>query len=130
MSQDSQSPCILTFDTAVYRLSALKKAAYKFSGQYRINIAVVEDGQATMTVSCADPSVGMQSVLSALQREVTDQELREVILEETVGIRNLLLAQAFSATSLIEPNVDTEDYMSDPLGVSAPDVAPPPQSQS
>jgi hypothetical protein len=42
--------------------------------------------------------------------EVLDQELREIIAEETVGIRDLLLAQAFSKTSLIDPELETCDY--------------------
>jgi hypothetical protein len=42
--------------------------------------------------------------------EVLDQELRETIAEETAGIRNLLLAQAFSKTSLIDPELETADY--------------------
>ena len=129
MSQMS-CPHMLTFDTAVYRLSALKKAAYKFSGRYLVSVALTGEKQATISVSCNDPAIDLQSVLHDIHREVTDQELRELILEETAGVRNLLMAQAFSATSLIETNVDTQDYLADPLGITAPDVTPSRQPRS
>lgn len=129
MSSSSSSTCVLIFDTAVYRLTALKKAAYKFSGRCIVNIELTGDRHATLTVQSSDPSAALQPLITAIHREVIDQELREVILEETSGLRNLLLAQAFSATSLIEPRVDTEDYTSDPLGITASDAAPPVNSK-
>jgi His-Xaa-Ser system protein HxsD len=42
--------------------------------------------------------------------EVLDQDLRETVAEETTGIRNLLLAQAFSKTSLIDSELETGEY--------------------
>lgn len=125
MSFSSPSICVLTFDTAVYRLTALKKAAYKFSGRCMVNIELIGERHATLTIQSPDSSADVQSLAASIHREVADQELREVILEETSGVRNLLLAQAFSATSLIEPRVDTPDYTSDPLGITASDAVPP-----
>ena len=100
---------LLTFDTSVYRLSAIKKAAYKFGGHF---YALVEQHEHITEVrlrpkeSCASPD----TLAGEFCNEVLDQELRETIAEETAGIRNLLLAQAFSKTSLIDPELETGEY--------------------
>lgn len=112
---------ILTYDTTVYRLSAIKKAIYKFSGRCLLNIVSQGDREAKVFVNCPDTSVNLQELLREIQREVTDQELREMVMEETVGVRNLLLAQAFSATSLITPDEGSVAYEDDPSGISVPD---------
>ena len=49
--------------------------------------------------------------------EVLDQELREAVAQETEAVRNLLLAQAFSATSLLDEMGDTGDYRADCLAI-------------
>jgi len=55
------------------------------------------------------------------QNEVLDQELREAVAEETKGIQNLLLAQAFSATSLLDPLGECADEGVDPLNIRSSD---------
>ena len=44
--------------------------------------------------------------------EVLDQELREEIASESRGVRDLLLAHAFSKTSLIDSEMETAEYNS------------------
>ncbi len=122
MSSGSIRQTILMFDTAVYRLTAIKKAVYKFSGRCLINIQLVGERQVRLTVECQDAAINVEDLKREIQCEVTDQELREVILDETAGVRNLLLAEAFSATSLIEPEGTDADYLLDPLQISDPDA--------
>lgn len=121
MNTNSLPLAVLTFDTAVYRLTALKKAAYRLSGRCAVTIDLVGDRTATLSLHCPDSSADLQDLIREVHREVTDQELREVVLAETAGIRNLLLAQAFSATSLIDPEEETIDYRLDPMGIRPSD---------
>lgn len=119
---------VCTFDTAVYRLSAIKKAAYKLSGRCIVNIELPDPRAARITLQCHDASADLPTILADFHREVTDQELREVVADETTAVRGLLLAQAFSQTSLIAPDLEDADYLADPKGISASDAFPPRQS--
>jgi His-Xaa-Ser system protein HxsD len=100
------------FDRKVYKLSAVKKAAYKYGGLF--HFVIEETGTATV-VSLKPTAACRNSEEAAGQfcNEVLDQELREEIASETSGVRDLLLAHAFSKTSLIDSEMETADY--DPL---------------
>lgn len=121
MSTSFQPPTLVKLDSAVYRLNAIKKAAYKFAGRCMINISTSEGREVTLAVDCHDPQIDVPTLLREIHAEITDQELREVVLEETAAVRQLLLAQAFSATSLIEPEAETADYRVDPTRIHLAD---------
>src|SRR5450755_1869685 len=100
---------VVNFDTSVYRLNAIKKSAYKFGGLFHV---LIEQRDRLIEVrlkpkeSCKFPD----SSVGDFCNEVLDQELRETVAAETTGIRDLLLAQAFSKTSLIDAELETGDY--------------------
>jgi His-Xaa-Ser system protein HxsD len=112
---------VAKFDRHVYRLSAIKKAAYKYGGLFHI---LIEDSDEFIAVTlkptdaCQDENVAAGEFCN----EVLDQELREEIAAETNGIRDLLLAHSFSKTSLIDLELETEDYQA-ALGIH--DIAEP-----
>jgi His-Xaa-Ser system protein HxsD len=100
---------VLTFESAVYRLSAIKKAAYKFGGLF--HLLIEQHGEVTeVRMKPKDSSASVDALVGEFCNEVLDQELREAVAEETAGIRNLLLAQAFSKTSLIDSEMETAEY--------------------
>lgn len=107
---------VARFDGNVYRLSAVKKAAYKYGGVFHVLIEEVDGGVLASlrpTSSNSDP----KDAAGMFCNEVLDQELREEIAAETNGIRDLLLAHAFSKTSLIDSELETSDYeQTSPLG--------------
>lgn len=100
---------VVSFHTSVYRLNAIKKSAYKFGGLFHV---LIEQRDRIIEVrlkpkeSCKFPD----ALVGEFCNEVLDQELRETVADETVGIRNLLLAQAFSKTSLIDSELETGGY--------------------
>lgn len=103
MTHPDGSICVL-FDANVYRLSALKKAAYKFTDRASVLISEPETGKTQVRFSFAadkDPEY-REKVVHDFCNEVLDQDLRETIAAETEATRNLILAQAFSKTSLLE----------------------------
>jgi His-Xaa-Ser system protein HxsD len=93
---------VVRLDRAVYRLSAVKKAAYKYGGFFSI---LIEESEKSTVVSLKPTATCQNPDEAAGQfcNEVLDQELREEIAAETRGVRDLLLAHAFSKTSLIVP---------------------------
>ena len=93
----------LVFDPAVYALTAVEKAAYRFSDRF---ISQIEITQAGLQVSLKSRRSDMsektyQTALDDFQTEVLDQNLREKIKLETAPIRNLILAHAFSRSGLV-----------------------------
>jgi His-Xaa-Ser system protein HxsD len=105
----------LEFDLRVCRLSAIKKAAHRFAGRYSSNIHLHGEESALVTLSLQS---GTLIDAKSFQNEVLDQELREVVAEETKSIRQILLAHAFSQLSIVDPLGDTADFRDDPLFIS------------
>ena len=92
----------IEFDEKVVSIESVKKAAYKYLNKFtvdfnleehKIKVEIVFD----LKISASDHL----SIIQDFKKEVLDQDLREVIKKETEGYRNLVLAHAFSKTSLI-----------------------------
>lgn len=92
----------IELDLRVYRLSAVKKALYRLGRRYVGTITLLEADRASVVLhqTPGAPPGDADHARTALLREVLDQELREHIADETGAIRNILVAQAFSKTSL------------------------------
>ncbi len=91
----------LRFSTEAFSLSAIKKAAYRFSGQCAFDLRL--DGtDIVCSLLFAEPrAAGSIAELEiGIRNEVLDQDLREAIASETAPIRNAVLAMAFSKTGL------------------------------
>ena len=101
-SSDSGSTAIVTFDTQVYPIEVVKKAAYKYLNTFLVDFRL--DG---LTLICSlsfpqgTPKTDQDHAVADLKNEVLDQDLRERIRVETAPIRNLILAHAFSKAGLI-----------------------------
>ncbi|HZS57146.1 MAG TPA: His-Xaa-Ser system protein HxsD [Bryobacteraceae bacterium] len=97
---------VLSVDTRVYSLEAVKKTAYKFAAATSIILQPRKDEIVRVLFNFAgvhgrsDP----EGVISDFCNELLDQDLREIIKRETAPIRNLILAHAFSRSSLVENN--------------------------
>ena len=86
-----------SIDKSVHLLSAVKKAALKFTDICSFDF---KDGgttiEITMTVQSDLTEDAQQKILSDFKTEILDQELRESIAKETEPVRNLILANVFS----------------------------------
>ena len=109
------------FDAKVYRPRAVKKAAYKFGDRLHFHIEPrVQKGSEVdglrVTISLRQGG-DLEFLTGEFRNEVLDQELREVVAEETRPVRDMLMAQAFSAFSLLDEEGDEGDYRKDPKGI-------------
>ncbi len=92
-----------TIDTRVYRLTAIQKAAYRFADRFTAVLGSLEEHQLPVRFvfrSGTDERAAVDAARLFFQ-ELLDQELRELVGEETRAIRSLILAHAFSNTDLI-----------------------------
>ena len=98
-------------DPRVYRLTAIQKAAYRIAASATVAIGSPSETAVPLTFQFPKPvtEAGAQELGRAFLQELLDQELREVVRGETEALRLLILAQAFSRTTLIAHPAPTED---------------------
>ena len=94
----------LMIDVRVYRLGAVKKAAYRLADRCTAILGALDEPLLPVSLRFA-PAISetaAREVARAFFQELLDQELREQIAEETSAIRTLILAAAFSKADLIK----------------------------
>jgi|SRR5882724_5188000 len=96
--------CSLTLSTSIYSLEAIKKTAYKFAGRASIVIAPGSDSSVVVAFNFTGKNAAdnPELVVSDFSNELLDQDLREIVKRETGALRNLIMAHAFSQTTLAE----------------------------
>ena len=114
---DSGEGMLVIFDSSVYRLSAIKKAAYRYGDRCHFLIRTTSEGRIEADVRAKDKAADINQLALDFANEALDQDLREQILAETEGIRNLLIAHSFSRTSLIDAEWDSAQYDSDAMHI-------------
>lgn len=91
---------ILRVDLRVYSLMALKKAAYRLADRCTIMLSEEDANTAKAELLCA-ADASTEDYVRAFLDEALDQELRAQIGASTSGLRDLILAHAFSRTRLV-----------------------------
>ena len=95
----------LDIDTRIYRVGAVKKAAYRVAHECTIALGAPDGDTLPLSISFR-PGTTSEAADRAIQlfhRELLDEELRATIHHETDALRALILAQAYSRVNLIEP---------------------------
>lgn len=102
LSEVTSLPQLVTFDGAVYSITAIKKASYKFIDVFSAEIRT--DGSAVtcdLHFDAQRTADDIENVISNFRKEVLDQDLRETLKKETEQVRNVILAHAFSKTGIV-----------------------------
>ncbi|MGC4031648.1 MAG: His-Xaa-Ser system protein HxsD [Tepidisphaeraceae bacterium] len=113
---------VVSVDLRLYRLVAVQKAAHRYTGHYRIQMRQIDPERIDVAFFAKPGStvLGRPSVLD-FETDLLDQELREAVGTETLAIRNLILAQAFSNVNLLDPVGEQADFEADPLDIRTPE---------
>jgi len=94
----------LVLDLRSYRLSAVKKTAYRFADRFTAVLGSPENDRLSLSLrfkaNVAESAA--REVTRQFFQELLDQELRELVAAETNAIRTLILAHAFSNVDLIK----------------------------
>src|SRR4051812_36587837 len=101
MSESAKEADIIavTFDSQVYSLTAVKKAAYKYLDRFSADISIVDTTiSCRLTSTSSNEQGSRQRLIEDFRKEVLDQDLRETLKSETEAVRNLILSYAFSRT--------------------------------
>ena len=93
----------LRFDARVFSVDAVKNAAYRMAATFDADIKI-DDNDIVCVLGLRDsgPTPDLNNLLAKFRREVIDHDLRLRISSQTDGVRNLILAHAFSRTGVIK----------------------------
>lgn len=96
-------PQELRFDSRVFSVDAIKNAAYRMAGVFDCEIRIDgEDIVCSLSLRDNKATTNSDGVINQFRREVIDHDLRLRIASQTEGVRNLILAHAFSRTGVIK----------------------------
>jgi His-Xaa-Ser system protein HxsD len=90
----------LELDDQIYYLEAAQKASYRFIDRLTILISKSKVGLLCEINPVKGTESSLEENLEDFKRELLDQQLRKQIKEETEPVRNLILAYAFSRSTL------------------------------
>jgi His-Xaa-Ser system protein HxsD len=113
--------CQILVSPEVYELDAILKTAYLFTGRCFIHLEPTLENLYRVRLKAKNTDQDMGALAGEFCNELLDQTLRLKIGRDTEHVRNLILAQAFSKTSLIEPDYEKASYREDPLQVQVRD---------
>ncbi len=103
IEENSDGTITVCFDSKVTPLDAIKKSAYKFAKDCAVVVSADSTSYRAHITFFGKPGEEQKTrLVGAFCNEVIDQELREKIAEKTELTRNLILAQAFSKTKLLQ----------------------------
>lgn len=95
----------VSLDTKVFSPEAVLRAAYWFSGDWEVAIVPAEPSEIKVMLTPKGHTGDKASadIVGRFCSAVMDAELRIQIARETAAIRELILAKAFSAAGVLEP---------------------------
>ena len=100
----------VNFDSRVFSLIAVKKAAYKYIDSFSADISInTDEVRCLLKLTSPRSDESCASLVDDFKKEVLDQDLREKLKVETEPIRNLILAHAFSKTGIISHEPVSDD---------------------
>ena len=88
-----------------YDLDTVKHTCYRFAARYYAGLSVDESGTAALVLFRFPPAVSTaeeERLVSQFHQDLLDQDLRARVAARTEVVRNLILANAFANTSLID----------------------------
>lgn len=120
---DSPISVSIDVDTELYALPAIRRTAYKFTGQYHVTLRRPDEGDArrvtiTLTPKSTSAPADENQLTGDFLNELLDQSLRERLEAEFGPVRELIVAQAFSEANLLDPARDDGDYDDDPVSIA------------
>lgn len=106
----------------VYGSEPIAAAVHRYTDRCFVHLEGLPDGSLLCRVVPRRTADDIRDLAGALANELLDQMLRHKLQVETEPIRRLLLAQAFSHTNILHPEVDDGHVTRDVLHVIDPEA--------
>lgn len=112
---------IVRLQLGVYGMEPVLRAAHVCTRHCHIHIEETPAGTALCRLRGKRQLENLEELAGNFCNEVLEHTLRARLRAETEPVRRLILAQAFSRTNLITPDLDTAVPERDPARIGAPD---------
>lgn len=89
--------------TDLYSKEAVFRACYQFTDRCFLFLELAADGAIVVEFRKRHPSADLTEVVGSFANELINQKVRADIARETQGIRELIVAQAFSGADFRDP---------------------------
>lgn len=103
--KSSFSTVTLRIDLNIYNLECIKALAYRYTGEYHLDIEKPSKNEEKITINMSKKNGTIEDpefLKKEFMNDLIDQALREKISSETSNLKQLIIAQAFSKTNLID----------------------------
>ncbi len=112
---------LIDLDASVYDLTSIFKTCYLFTDNCYLYLTRPSKEKIVVRIKPKPESNrDIASVKGEFLNELINQRVRNVVNSETGKIRELLVAQAFSESNLLDSS-SGKDYLKDPLRITEPD---------
>ena len=92
---------VLQVELAAYSFEAIKKTCYRLADRLTIQCKAPSEGTVSLLIWPRNHALSVNEVRDQVLVELNDEELKEIVRKETETISQLILAQAFSKSSLV-----------------------------
>lgn len=92
----------------VYDLDTIAAAAHRFTDRAYVDLSHDGDSRTICRLRPKSSLENLERLAGEFANELLDQKLRARLAEQTEPIRRLLIAQAFSRTNLLHPELDDD----------------------
>ena len=104
-------------DKSIYSKAVIMKCLYWFGDKFHTSVSLADKSNYRIELKLAnqigEDDIDMQAYLQKLERDLIDFCLRQIVVEETRNVRDLLIAKAFANGEFYE---DPPGEVSDPVG--------------
>lgn len=115
--EDVPHATVIEVDSTVYGDDVIFRVAYQFTGEYFVYLK--RDGTTVRTyLTPKDGNRAAEEAVGRFLNALVDERVRRDIATETRAIRELIVAEAFGETSLLDRSGVEADYHADPRGIA------------
>jgi His-Xaa-Ser system protein HxsD len=108
----------VTVDLSIYPLDVVLRASHCFTARCYVIPHAEENGHVTVELVAHDDRDPLSDLHGKFANALLDAHLRTLIAEETRPIRELLVAQAFCESDLLDRRDIESDEYDDPKGIA------------
>jgi His-Xaa-Ser system protein HxsD len=111
----NENEVIVYLDKNIYSKDSVFKCLYWYGDKYHTSFSTDENGNFIVKLKTNSKSElsNLENLLLKLEKDLVDFSLRDIVTKETINIRNLLIAKAFSNGEFEELPIGD---ISDPVG--------------
>jgi len=114
---------VIFADTVLFSKDAVFKCIYWYGDKFHTNVSFADSNTYKITISPLSTYIfdneEMELYQQKLERDLIDFNLRDIVTKETLNIRDLLIAKAFSNGEFDEEPVGD---VSDPVGFNVKEI--------